>query len=142
MALITCPICGKDISDSAVSCVNCGSPIIKKPARTVCPDCGGIDVDCQVFQENLGGSTVTKTESRYKQKGHGCLWWLIIGWWWWIVDLCLWVFFFIPRLLIQIFKRKKYKGSSTSVSVTTNKIEYKTIFFCKSCGNRWERSVR
>ena len=29
MALINCPECGKEISDNANKCVNCGCPIIK-----------------------------------------------------------------------------------------------------------------
>ena len=108
-----------------------------------CPACAGTNVDTQIFQENLGSETVTHTKSKYKQKGHGCLWWLFIGWWWWIVDLLLWVFFFVPRLIIRLFaapfKKKKYKGSSTSVAVSNNRISYKSICLCKDCGNSWEK---
>lgn len=107
-----------------------------------CSKCGSENVDTQVFQENRGGSTITKTKSKYKEKGHGCLWWLIIGWWWWIVDLSLWVFFFFPRLILRLFatpfKKKKYNGSATSVSTTKNDIRYKTRAVCKSCGHSWE----
>ena len=138
MALMTCPECGKEICELAANCINCGKPLFK-PAMLACPRCGGTDIDSQVFQENLGGSTVTTTKSKYKEKGHGCLWWLLFGWWWWIIDLFLWIFFFVPRLLIQIFKKKKYKGSSKSVSVTANTIKYKTVLLCKSCGNSWDK---
>ena len=107
-------------------------------AKNLCPRCGSGNIDIQVFQENGGSTTVTKTKSKYKQKGHGCLWWLAIGWWWWIIDLLLWMFFFLPRFCIQLFKKKKYKGSATSVSQTKNKVAYKSFYVCKDCGNRWE----
>lgn len=43
MALINCPECGKEISDKAVSCPNCGAIVKKK----FCQHCGEqIDSDC------------------------------------------------------------------------------------------------
>ena len=104
-----------------------------------CPKCGSANVDMQLHQENVGSSTVTKTKSKYKQKGHGLLWWLCIGWWWWMVDLILWIFAFPFPFLVQLFKRKKYAGKSTSVSSTRNEIAYKTICLCKSCGHNWKQ---
>lgn len=103
-----------------------------------CPKCGSDNVTVQTFQENSGSTTITKTKSKYKEKGHGCLWWLTIGWWWWIVDIMLWIFLFIPRFCVQLFKKKKYKGKSTSVATTVNDVAYKTICVCQNCGNRWE----
>lgn len=103
-----------------------------------CPKCGSQNVDAQLYQENIGGTTVTKTKSKYRQKGHGCLWWLMIGWWWWIVDLLLWIFVFPIRLIAQLFKKKKYVGQSTSVASTHNQVQYKTVYLCKSCGYHWE----
>ncbi len=44
-----------------------------------CPKCGSNQVETKVFQETSGATTVTETKSLYKQKGHGCLWWLLIG---------------------------------------------------------------
>lgn len=104
----------------------------------ICPKCGSTDVEVRVYQENQGSTTITKTKSKYKQKGHGCLWWCCIGWWWWIIDLCIWFFAFIPRLIIQLFKKKKYKGSSVSKSKTVNKTVYKSVWLCKNCGHHWE----
>ncbi len=104
-----------------------------------CPKCNSENVDIQLQQENLGSRTITKTKSKYKEKRHGCLWWLFIGWWWWMVDLMLWIFVFPIRFLVQLFKRKKYVGSSTSVSSTESKIKYRTICLCKSCGYHWEQ---
>ncbi|WP_148411838.1 TM2 domain-containing protein [Murimonas intestini] len=44
MALIQCPECGKEISDKAPSCPNCGTPFNQKK---YCKFCGGlIDMDC------------------------------------------------------------------------------------------------
>ena len=41
MAIIKCPECGKEVSNKARSCPNCGAPIDKK---TYCPKCGSSDV--------------------------------------------------------------------------------------------------
>jgi hypothetical protein len=108
----------------------------------ICPNCKCGDVESSIFQENSGSKTITKTKSKYKEKGHGIIWWLLIGWWWWIVDITLWIVAFFPRLIVHLFaksvKKKKYTGSSTSASVTTNDVTYKTICLCKECGHRWE----
>lgn len=47
MALIKCPECGKEVSEKAKTCVNCGYPIeeylieiIDKEKKSVCPLCG------------------------------------------------------------------------------------------------------
>lgn len=46
MALIKCPECGKEISDKAISCPNCGMPF---PAKKYCKYCGGqIDENCVI----------------------------------------------------------------------------------------------
>ena len=103
-----------------------------------CPKCGSTNISFQVMQENTGSTTLTSTKSKYKEKGHGCLWWIFIGSWWWMIDLCLWIFLFIPRLIIQLCKKKKYKGTSNSVSQTVNQITYKSICQCQSCGHHWE----
>jgi len=104
-----------------------------------CPKCGSQNVAISTHQENRGSVTTTKTTSLYKQKGHGVIWWLLIGWWWWIIDLFLWIFLFIPRLLIKIFHRKKYIGKSSSVSATVNNIAYVTLYTCHDCGHTWKR---
>lgn len=145
-----CKNCGKKLDDDAKFCPSCGTSVTEQappePEPAVnqnqssicCPKCGSRNIDMQVHQEQKGGATIAKTKSKYKQKGHGCLWWLLIGWWWWMVDLMLWICIFPVRLFIQLFKKKKYVGDSTTVSATTNKIKYKTICLCKSCGYHWE----
>lgn len=107
----------------------------------ICPNCGSDQVEIQTVQENIGSATITKTKSKYKEKGHGIVWWLLIGWWRWMIDLMIWVFAFVPRLFIavlgRIFKKKKYVGSSTTASNTVNHITYKTICTCKNCAKTW-----
>lgn len=47
MALIKCPECGKEISDQATSCPNCGIPINAHVRQKYCQHCGErIDADC------------------------------------------------------------------------------------------------
>ena len=108
----------------------------------VCPKCGSSNVSVETFQENLGSVSTARTMSKYKEKGHGCLWWLLIGWWWWIVDLFTWIFLFIPRLILRLFsapfKKKKYVGRSSTVNSTVNRVEYKTICTCQNCGKTWQ----
>lgn len=107
-----------------------------------CPKCGSNHVSVRTFQETRGSVTTGRTMSKYREKGHGCLWWLLIGWWWWIVDLCLWIFLFVPRLILRLFtapfRKKKYVGTASTISTTVNHIGYKTICTCQNCGNTWQ----
>ncbi len=49
MALITCPECGREVSDKATSCPNCGSPINDSKDKKFCQHCGElIDKECVV----------------------------------------------------------------------------------------------
>lgn len=147
MLKMFCKQCGVELPEGAAFCTSCGTnqsdSVIQTKAEMpvpgkVCPKCGSTDVEIQMHQETTGSTTVTKSKSKYKEKGHGCLWWLCIGWWWWIIDLCLWICAFIPRLLVKVFKKKKYKGKSTSVAHTENHVVYKSVCLCKNCGNHWE----
>ena len=106
----------------------------------VCPRCGGTSINVQVFQEQAGATTVSKTKSKWKEKGHGCLWWLLIGWWWIFIDIMIWICFFPIRLLIQVFKKKKYVGKSNTVTQTVNQTVYKSLCTCQGCGYVWENS--
>lgn len=48
MAMISCPECGREISDQAATCPHCGTPI-KKTDKKFCQHCGeSIDKDCVV----------------------------------------------------------------------------------------------
>ena len=106
--------------------------------QIVCPQCGSTNVRVEVQQENQGSVTTQKTKSKYKEdRRHGCLWWFFIGSWWWIIDLFIWIFAFIPRLLIHVGRKKKYTSTSTSVAKTKNIITYKTVCVCQNCGHNW-----
>lgn len=49
MALITCPECGKEVSDKASSCPNCGTPLNDTNNKKFCQHCGElIDKDCVI----------------------------------------------------------------------------------------------
>ena len=110
-------------------------------SNLICPKCGSASVNVNMFQENRGGKSVTVTKSRYKEKGHGLIWWLIVGWWWWIVDLFLWIFAFFPRLILRLFaapfKKKRYVGDSRSVTSTHNNVVYRKVCLCDACGTSW-----
>lgn len=120
---------------TASQAVEKNQPVSQK--TLVCPNCGSDDISIETFQENVGTTTVSNQKFRFKQKGHGILWWLLIGWWWWMIDLVLWICIFPVRLLAQIFKKKKYKGSATTVSQSINEVVYKKVFICHSCGHSW-----
>ena len=48
MALIKCSECGKEISDKATSCPNCGCPIngeVDEPNVPHCPACNSTDIE-------------------------------------------------------------------------------------------------
>ena len=58
-----------------------------------------------------------------KNKHHGLAYWLCFGW---LVDLMLWLFLTIPRLIVAIFKPKKVKTKIKSYAV------------CQECGYKWK----
>ena len=135
-----CTNCRKEIPDGSTFCPECGKET-SKPAASglVCPKCGSNNIDIQLHQEETGSQTTTKTKSKYKETGHGLIWWICIGSWWWIIDLTLWICFFPIKLVTSLTKKKKYKGQSTSVASTTKTVSYKSICLCKNCGYNWEK---
>lgn len=52
MALIKCSECGKDISDKANTCPNCGCPIEKEKKKIRIVKNGGLALRCNVFIDN------------------------------------------------------------------------------------------
>lgn len=103
-----------------------------------CPKCGSANISNQTFQE-AQTNTVSFTKSKYKEKGHGCLWWLFIGWWWWIVDLFCWIVLFPIRAIIALTKKKKYKGKSVTTSTTRTDYTYRIVSTCNECGHTWTK---
>ena len=57
-----------------------------------------------------------------KNKHHGIFYWCI-GW---LVDLMLWIFLTMPRLIVAIFRPKKVKTKIKSYAV------------CQDCGHKWK----
>ena len=75
-----------------------------------CPKCGGENVTVQAV-------TITKT------KKHGLAYWLCFIW---VFDFLVWIFFFLPRLILQLFGKTKVTSKTHSEAV------------CQECGHRWK----
>lgn len=78
-----------------------------------CPKCGSENVSIQMV-----------TETRLQKKHHGILYWLFCGW---LIDAALWFFLTIPRLIVSIFRPRRYKVKTVS----------KKKAICQSCGKSW-----
>lgn len=78
-----------------------------------CPKCESENVNVQMV-----------TESKLKTKHHSILYWILIGWW---LEIILWLFLTIPRLLAAMFGHKKQK-------LVTN---HKSVAVCQNCGYNW-----
>lgn len=74
-----------------------------------CKKCGSININIQAV-------------SVVKNKKHGFVYWFLGGW---FLDLMMWVCFFLPWLIIKIFKPKK----------VTTKVRSQAV--CQNCGNTW-----
>lgn len=65
------------------------------------------------------------TEQKFKRKRKGFLYWVTIGW---FVELMLWLFLTLPKLIYELFKPRKYKVKSKT----------KKIAVCQNCGHSWK----
>lgn len=79
-----------------------------------CTKCGSENVNVQMV-----------SESKLKTKHHGFFYWCCFGW---AIDMMLWIFLTIPRLLIAMFVPKKQKMST----------KHKKMAICQNCGNNWK----
>ncbi len=131
MSLINCPECGKEISDKAASCPNCGCPIQKQPTFTnsyglfgsaaVCPKCKSQHIQMEV--EELGYKTKGREETRKKSiltrtansTGRAGMI-LATGGLWALTP-----------------KKSKY----STVKKSNTKAKKKKYFTCLDCGNSW-----
>ena len=75
----------------------------------ICKKCGSMNVNVQMLATT-------------ERKRRGCLYWCFGGV---IIDLLLWIFLTIPRLLIAFFLPKR------------TKFKVHTIAVCQNCGRRW-----
>ncbi len=82
-----------------------------------CKKCGSTDVKIEML-----------TETRIKRKGKGLIWWLYFLTIGWIIELFLWLFLTLPRLIYALFKRDKYRIKSKT----------RKIAVCQNCGYSWK----
>ena len=75
----------------------------------LCKKCGS---------ENINIQAVTET----KTKGKGLIYWLFWVWF----DMIIWIFLFVPRLIIGLLKGKKTISKTYKMAI------------CQSCGNSWK----
>lgn len=77
----------------------------------ICPKCKSENVMVQAVNE-------------VKQKPkHGIFYWIFFGW---MIDLLLWFFLTIPKLIVAIFRPRKITCKTVSYGV------------CQDCGHRWK----
>ncbi|NFH99498.1 hypothetical protein FDB15_03955 [Clostridium botulinum] len=69
--------------------------------------------------ENINVQAVTHIKNNHK----GIMYWLFVGWW---LEMMLWLFLTIPKLIYELFKPNKIKTKTHSEVV------------CQECGYRWE----
>ncbi|NFH69071.1 hypothetical protein FDC35_03965 [Clostridium botulinum] len=69
--------------------------------------------------QNITVQAVTTLKNKHK----GIMYWLFIGWW---LEMMLWLFLTIPKLIFELFKPNKIKTKTHSEAV------------CQECGYRWE----
>ena len=122
----------------AVPCSSAGAGLCPQEVAMHCAKCGSGNIESQLFQEDLGTSTVFKTKTR--QLGHGLFYWIFLGWWIWIFKLVLWIVAFIPMAILKALRKKRTK--TTTVESTVRHIQYRTVFTCKNCGNVWSAITR
>lgn len=111
-----CSNCGNVANDNDKYCINCGSQIKMKPEqyKLHCPRCSSQKIDVRIVPQTIS-----------VQQSHSTAYWIFIGWW---LEILLWVFLFIPRLLIAIFVPKKQKVITYNEKILT----------CQNCGFCWK----
>jgi len=63
MALISCSECGKQVSDKAAACPNCGAPVKKEQERKPCPECNELLPNGAATCPGCGAPVATDTAS-------------------------------------------------------------------------------
>lgn len=140
MALINCPECGKEVSDKADKCINCGCPIsedivYEDDTSESCPKCGGKNI---IYQREQSTSIGGQVHSFNKTSGHGCLYWLLFGWWVWIFKLIWETIKFLCTCGLSLLFRKKKSGEGGGHSITASKTINRTMAVCQKCGYSWK----
>jgi len=76
-----------------------------------CPKCKTNNIQIQVVNE-----------TRLKRKRRSFIMWVLFWWW---VEILMWVFLTLPRIIIMLFGSKKQKIVNTTVKKGV----------CQNCGN-------
>ena len=97
MALLKCPECGKEISDKATSCPNCGYPI---NAATIHTENGNDEIFLDEYKDDEIEDTNSNTSSRLSKFKD-----IIIGSHIWIPLVCIVIIVFI--ILILVFSKNR-----------------------------------
>ncbi|HBJ1649379.1 hypothetical protein [Clostridium botulinum] len=69
--------------------------------------------------QNITVQAVTTLKNKHK----GIMYWLFVGWW---LEMMLWLFLTIPKLIFELFKPNRIKSKTHSEAV------------CQECGYKWE----
>lgn len=141
MALINCPECGKQVSDKASMCPNCGCPVEKEVkinecevGATCCPVCGGKNISYQREQSTtVGGAKHSYSAS----SRHGLFYWLFFGWWILIFKMMFKMILAVCTCGISLLFHKKEKIAS-GTTISAGKHFNHTIAVCQSCGHSWK----
>lgn len=83
--------------------------------KITCPNCGS---------DNIHFEMVSNTFSKKRGKS---IWWRIFYWlcFGWLIDLMIWFFAFVPRLVYKLFKPRKSDKVKTKVE---------KYMICNNCG--------
>lgn len=140
MSLINCPECGKEISDKAESCPNCGFPIMEEIQQyddnyynsyqneIYCPKCGGIHIMYQREQSgSIGGGTNTVV-IKEAERGHSCIYWMFVGWW---LEPLKFITYGWTK---PLFRRREHGGFNVNAQKTFSH----TVAVCQDCGYSWK----
>ena len=74
MALIKCPVCGREISDQSKQCVHCGFVLVRTNTQKICRECGHVLSENDTICRNCGCPVDTEaapiTEKRATRINH------------------------------------------------------------------------
>lgn len=70
-----------------------------------------------------GANVIVQAVTETKTKRRGIFYWIFFGW---FIDVMLWIFLTLPRLIIALFRSRKVVSKTTTQAI------------CQSCGYRWK----
>lgn len=127
MGLIQCPECGKEISDKAKQCINCGYPIKENTGNGMCV-INGVLRNLQPFLEQIIANPDMSDEERHALKMH-------------VYGTCLTISVFGADELIDIMKEtgrvpETFTDTHKSAfSKNSRTIVNKPVLKCPKCGS-------